>query len=93
MGSYALTQVGLGLIGDKGLSKVSKVATTANLTKGMSRVTNSVTYRNTLNVFNNYTGNLKVILHLQVEHSNIYKKQLIIPMKARMVKNNQVKNG
>ncbi|UNJ91768.1 HNH endonuclease [Bacillus mycoides] len=55
-GSYALTQVGLGLIGDKGLSKVSKVATTANLTKGMSRVTNSATYRNTLNVFNNYTG-------------------------------------
>ncbi|HDR8161405.1 HNH endonuclease [Bacillus cereus] len=55
-GSYALTQVGLGLIGDKGLSKVSKVATTANLAKGMSRVTNSATYRNTLNVFHNYTG-------------------------------------
>ena len=55
-GSYALTQVGLGLIGDKGLSKVSKVATTANLTKGMSRVTNSATYRNAINVFNNYTG-------------------------------------
>ncbi|PEL35125.1 HNH endonuclease, partial [Bacillus wiedmannii] len=44
-GSYALTQIGLGLIGDKGLSKVSKVATTANLTKGMSRVTNSAKYR------------------------------------------------
>ncbi|HDR4458361.1 TPA: AHH domain-containing protein [Bacillus cereus] len=42
-GSYALTQVGLGLIGDKGLSKVSKVATTANLTKfseGISSVSN-----------------------------------------------------
>ncbi|EJV69621.1 hypothetical protein IEO_00344 [Bacillus wiedmannii] len=42
-GSYALTQIGLGLIGDKGLSKVSKVATTANLTKfseGISSVSN-----------------------------------------------------
>ncbi|PEJ05326.1 T7SS effector LXG polymorphic toxin [Bacillus wiedmannii] len=57
-GSYALTQVGLGLIGDKGLSKVSKVATTANLTKGMSRVTNSATYRNAINVLNNFNLNI-----------------------------------
>ena len=51
----------------------------------MSRVTNSATYRNTLNDLIITQGNLEVILHLQVEHSNIYKKQLIIPMKARMV--------
>ncbi|MEZ2648771.1 T7SS effector LXG polymorphic toxin [Bacillus wiedmannii] len=57
-GSYALTQVGLGLIGDKGLSKVSKVATTANLTKGMSRVTNSAKYRNAINVLNNFNLNI-----------------------------------
>ncbi|MGH0426717.1 T7SS effector LXG polymorphic toxin [Bacillus pretiosus] len=57
-GSYALTQVGLGLIGDKGLSKVSKIATTANLTKGMSRVTNSATYRNAINVLNNFNLNI-----------------------------------
>ncbi|WP_235676397.1 hypothetical protein [Bacillus mycoides] len=57
-GSYALTQIGLGLIGDKGLSKVSKVATTANLTKGMSKVTNSATYRNTLNALNNFNLNI-----------------------------------
>ncbi|HDR8070591.1 TPA: HNH endonuclease [Bacillus cereus] len=59
-GSYALTQVGLGLIGDKGLSKVSKVATTANLAKGVSVVTDSVTYRNAFNTLNNFklnTGN------------------------------------
>ncbi|MBO1582973.1 WXG100 family type VII secretion target [Bacillus sp. XF8] len=59
-GSYALTQVGLGLIGDKGLSKVSKVATTANLAKGVSVVTNSATYRNVINTLNNFklnTGN------------------------------------
>ncbi|MGG0293633.1 T7SS effector LXG polymorphic toxin [Bacillus pacificus] len=59
-GSYALTQVGLGLIGDKGLSKVSKVATTANLAKGVSVVTDSVTYRNAINTLNNFklnTGN------------------------------------
>ncbi|MED1426509.1 cytoplasmic protein, partial [Bacillus mycoides] len=57
-GSYALTQVGLGLIGDKGLSKASKVATTANLAKGMSKVTNSATYRNTLNALNNFNLNI-----------------------------------
>ncbi|MGG0219364.1 T7SS effector LXG polymorphic toxin [Bacillus mycoides] len=57
-GSYALTQIGLGLIGDKGLSKVSKVATTANLTKGMSRVTNSAKYRNAINVLNNFNLNI-----------------------------------
>ena len=57
-GSYALTQVGLGLIGDKGLSKVSKVATTANLTKGMSRVTNSAKYRNAINELNNFNLNI-----------------------------------
>lgn len=57
-GSYALTQVGLGLIGDKGLSKVSKVATTANLTKGMSRVTNFAKYRNAINVLNNFNLNI-----------------------------------
>ncbi|SCM05713.1 Uncharacterized protein BCB44BAC_04135 [Bacillus cytotoxicus] len=32
-GSYALTQVGLGLMGDKGLSKVSKIARGAKFAK------------------------------------------------------------
>ncbi|MCP1124629.1 LXG domain-containing protein [Bacillus sp. 3103sda1] len=55
--SYTLTQIGIGVLGDKGLSKVSKVATSANLAKGMSKVTNSATYRNTLNNFKLNTGN------------------------------------
>ena len=33
MGSYALTQVGLGLIGDKGLSKASKLGQAGKVTK------------------------------------------------------------
>ncbi|MFD0769806.1 HNH/endonuclease VII fold putative polymorphic toxin [Bacillus sp. CGMCC 1.60114] len=47
-GSYALTQVGLGLIGDKGISKISKVTTLAkgaNISKfsqGMSQVANKL---------------------------------------------------
>ncbi|WP_306475040.1 HNH endonuclease [Bacillus wiedmannii] len=35
-----------------------KVATTANLTKGMSRVTNSAKYRNAINVLNNFNLNI-----------------------------------
>ncbi|MGG2093443.1 HNH/ENDO VII family nuclease [Bacillus sp. S13(2024)] len=41
--SYALTQVGLGLIGDKGISKVTTLAKGANISKfsqGMSQVAN-----------------------------------------------------
>ncbi|UYO21903.1 T7SS effector LXG polymorphic toxin [Bacillus sp. 41-22] len=44
-GSYAFTQIGLGLIGDKGLSKASKLGQVGNittLTKGFSRVTNNL---------------------------------------------------
>lgn len=48
------------MLGDKDLSKVSKVTTSANLAKGMSKVTNSATYRNALNTLNDFklnTGN------------------------------------
>ncbi|WP_081414980.1 WXG100 family type VII secretion target [Ectobacillus panaciterrae] len=55
-GTYAVTQIGLGLLGDKGISKVSKVATSTNLVKGMSAVTDSTRYRQAIDVLNNYVG-------------------------------------
>ncbi|EEK77388.1 MULTISPECIES: AHH domain-containing protein [Bacillus cereus group] len=41
-GSYALTQVGLGLIGDKGLSKVTTIAKGAKFSTGISAVANKL---------------------------------------------------
>ncbi|MCM3221777.1 AHH domain-containing protein [Bacillus cereus] len=41
-GSYALTQIGLGLIGDKGLSKVTTIAKGAKFSTGISAVANKL---------------------------------------------------
>ncbi|PEA83763.1 T7SS effector LXG polymorphic toxin [Bacillus pseudomycoides] len=58
--AYGITSLGVGLLGDKGLSKagqVGKVAVVTGFTKGKSLITNSATYRNTLNSLNNFNFN------------------------------------
>ncbi|MEI4800389.1 HNH endonuclease [Bacillus sp. FJAT-51639] len=58
--TYGITSLGLGLLGDKGLSKagqVGKVAVVTGFTKGKSVITNSVAYRNALNALNNFNFN------------------------------------
>ncbi|KFN04704.1 cytoplasmic protein [Bacillus clarus] len=58
--AYGVASLLTGFIGDKGLSKAGqagKIAIAANLTKGKSFVTNSATYRNTLNSLNNFNFN------------------------------------
>ncbi|WP_460223485.1 WXG100 family type VII secretion target, partial [Bacillus cereus] len=55
--AYGIATLGLGLLGDKGLSKagqVGKVAAITGFTKGKSLVINSPTYRNALHILNNY---------------------------------------
>ncbi|MCW9131806.1 WXG100 family type VII secretion target [Bacillus paramycoides] len=55
--AYGVATLGLGLLGDKGLSKagqVGKIATITGLTKGKSLVINSAAYRNALHILNNY---------------------------------------
>ncbi len=55
--AYGVTTLGLGLLGDKGLSKagqVGKVAAITGFTKGKSLVINSPAYRNALHILNNY---------------------------------------
>ncbi|WP_080786516.1 WXG100 family type VII secretion target [Bacillus thuringiensis] len=61
--AYGVASLGLGFLGDKGLSKagqVGKVAAVTGFTKGKSVITNSATYRNALYTLNNFklnTGN------------------------------------
>ncbi|MED1169262.1 WXG100 family type VII secretion target [Bacillus paranthracis] len=55
--AYGIATLGLGLLGDKGLSKagqVGKVAAITGFTKGKSLVINSPAYRNALHILNNY---------------------------------------
>ncbi len=55
--AYGVATLGLGLLGDKGLSKagqVGKVASLAGFTKGKSLITNSPAYRNALHILKNY---------------------------------------
>ncbi|WP_242295630.1 WXG100 family type VII secretion target [Bacillus cereus group sp. BfR-BA-01516] len=55
--AYGVATLGLGILGDKGLSKagqVGKVAAVTSLTKGKSLVINSAAYRNALHILNNY---------------------------------------
>lgn len=55
--AYGIATLGLGLLGDKGLSKagqVGKVAAITGITKGKSLVINSPAYRNALHILNNY---------------------------------------
>ncbi|MDZ4627230.1 WXG100 family type VII secretion target [Bacillus cereus] len=55
--AYGVATLGLGLLGDKGLSKagqVGKVAAITGLNKGKSLVMNSPAYRNALHILNNY---------------------------------------
>jgi len=55
--AYGVTTLGLGLLGDKGLSKagqVGKVAAISGFSKGKSLVINSPAYRNALHILNNY---------------------------------------
>ncbi|MBJ8031070.1 HNH endonuclease [Bacillus cereus group sp. N21] len=55
--AYGITSLGVGLLGDKGLSKagqVGKVAVVTGFTKGKSLITNSSAYRNALHILNNY---------------------------------------
>ncbi|CAI8990536.1 MULTISPECIES: T7SS effector LXG polymorphic toxin [Bacillus] len=61
--AYGVASLGLGFLGDKGLSKagqVGRIAAVTGFTKGKSFITNSATYRNALNTLNNFklnTGN------------------------------------
>ncbi|MEV4914468.1 WXG100 family type VII secretion target [Bacillus proteolyticus] len=61
--AYGVASLLTGFIGDKGLSKAGqagKVATAANLAKGVSKITDSAGYRNALHILNNFklnTGN------------------------------------
>ncbi len=55
--AYGVATLGLGLLGDKGLSKagqVGKVAAITGISKGKSLVINSPVYRNALHILNNY---------------------------------------
>ncbi len=55
--AYGIATLGLGFLGDKGLSKagqVGKVAAITGFTKGKSLVINSPAYRNALHILNNY---------------------------------------
>ncbi|GAB6558021.1 hypothetical protein bcgnr5378_07010 [Bacillus cereus] len=55
--AYGIATLGLGLLGDKGLSKagqVGKVAAITGVTKGKSFAINSPAYRNALHILNNY---------------------------------------
>ncbi|KFN02583.1 hypothetical protein D0U04_28220 [Bacillus clarus] len=55
--AYGVASLGLGFLGDKGLSKagqVGKVAVVTGFTKGKSLITNSSAYRNALHILNNY---------------------------------------
>ncbi|MED3351802.1 WXG100 family type VII secretion target [Bacillus thuringiensis] len=55
--AYGVATLGLGFLGDKGLSKagqVGKVAAITGFTKGKSLVINSPAYRNALHILNNY---------------------------------------
>ncbi|HDR5276883.1 TPA: WXG100 family type VII secretion target [Bacillus thuringiensis] len=55
--AYGIATLGLGLLGDKGLSKagqVGKVAAITGISKGKSLVINSPVYRNALHILNNY---------------------------------------
>lgn len=55
--AYGIATLGLGFLGDKGLSKagqVGKVATITGFTRGKSLVINSPAYRNALHILNNY---------------------------------------
>ncbi|ENQ3078947.1 WXG100 family type VII secretion target [Bacillus cereus] len=58
--AYGIASLGLGFLGDKGLSKagqVGKVAAVTGFTKGKSVITNSVAYRNALYTLNNFNFN------------------------------------
>ncbi|PGM95072.1 WXG100 family type VII secretion target [Bacillus cereus] len=61
--AYGVASLLTGFIGDKGLSKAGqagKVATAANLAKGVSKIADSAGYRNALHILNNFklnTGN------------------------------------
>ncbi|WP_396021669.1 hypothetical protein [Bacillus cereus group sp. BfR-BA-01380] len=58
--TYGIASLGLGFLGDKGLSKagqVGKVAAVTGFTKGKSFITNSAAYRNALYVLNNFEFN------------------------------------
>ena len=61
--AYGVASLLTGFIGDKGLSKAGqagKVATAANLAKGVSKIGDSAGYRNALHILNNFklnTGN------------------------------------
>ncbi|MEK4735880.1 MULTISPECIES: WXG100 family type VII secretion target [Bacillus] len=58
--AYGVASLLTGFIGDKGLSKAGqagKVATAANLAKGVSKITDAAGYRNALHILNNFKLN------------------------------------
>ena len=89
--AYGIATLGLGFLGDKGLSKagqVGKVAAITGFTKGKSLVINSLAYRNALHILNNYEFKAGNHLHMRESEvlSSTCRKQLHILMRVQMVR-------